>query len=164
MTEKKETRVLSFIEKKIHFSIILSNKKIDAITITLSDKNKNKIIPPEYNYIYQQFYNYLCHGSWKFNLPMNWEKLTPFQLKVYKETMKVNPGRVASYGEIAKRIGGTKYSRAVGIALSRNPFPIVIPCHRIVPSSFNRNKIGGFSSGVELKRVLLLIENPDIFA
>ena len=64
-------------------------------------------------------------------------------------------GEVRSYGWVAKSIGNGRARRAVGRALSRNRIPIVIPCHRVVRKD---GDIGGFSSGVPMKRVLLKIE------
>ncbi len=63
-------------------------------------------------------------------------------------------GSVLTYGDIARRLGGAKFSRAVGLSLSKNPFPLLIPCHRVVGS----RSIGGFSQGIGLKRFLLSIE------
>ena len=64
-------------------------------------------------------------------------------------------GQVTTYGEIAKRIGHPKASRAVGQALGHNPVPIVIPCHRVVSSS---GGLGGYSGGLSIKRRLLEME------
>ena len=64
-------------------------------------------------------------------------------------------GSVATYGEIAKRIGNPKACRAVGNACNKNPLLLVIPCHRIIASN---NKIGGFAGGEEIKKYLLNLE------
>ena len=65
------------------------------------------------------------------------------------------PGSVASYGELARRIGQPGASRAVGNALGNNPLPIVIPCHRIVREGGN---LGGYTGGLHIKKRLLEIE------
>ncbi len=80
--------------------------------------------------------------------------LTEFERAVYREVIKIPLGEVRTYGEIAKAIGCPKGARAVGQALKRNPFPLLIPCHRVVA----KNGIGGFSKGVEEKRYLLALE------
>lgn len=77
---------------------------------------------------------------------------TRFQQKVWKELLKVPFGETVSYGEIAKRVGNPKGARSVGMAVSRNPLSIVIPCHRVIRSS---GEIGGYAGGVYRKKWLL---------
>jgi methylated-DNA-[protein]-cysteine S-methyltransferase len=72
--------------------------------------------------------------------------------QIYREVQKVPYAETATYGEIAKRVGTG--SRVVGRAMSHNPTPLVIPCHRIVGT----RSLGGFSSGLELKIALLELE------
>jgi methylated-DNA-[protein]-cysteine S-methyltransferase len=67
-------------------------------------------------------------------LPVDWSLMTPFQRLVLEETLRIPAGKVATYGEIAKRIGKPKAARAVGQALHNNPMPMVIPCHRVIAS------------------------------
>jgi methylated-DNA-[protein]-cysteine S-methyltransferase len=81
-----------------------------------------------------------------------------FQRRVYAVARAIAPGRVLSYAAVAERVGGAASPRAVGQALGANPFPIVVPCHRVVAAS---GRLGGFSApgGTALKRRLLAIEN-----
>ena len=81
---------------------------------------------------------------------------TEFQRRVYEETRAIPPGEVRTYGEIAQAIGKPGASRAVGIALGRNPACIVIPCHRVVAAN---GGLGGFTSGLRWKRDLLDLES-----
>ena len=60
---------------------------------------------------------------------------TPFERGVLEQLRKVPPGEVVTYGEIARRLGKPRAGRAVGSACARNPFTILVPCHRVVPSS-----------------------------
>ena len=78
--------------------------------------------------------------------------LTAFQKKVLELTKKIPQGKVATYGLLAKLLGDVSLSRAVGNALHINPFPIVIPCHRVVKSN---GHVGGFAKGVDAKVKLL---------
>jgi methylated-DNA-[protein]-cysteine S-methyltransferase len=64
---------------------------------------------------------------------------TPFQRKVWSELEKIAPGKVVTYGELAKKLGTS--ARAVGNACRQNPVPVVIPCHRVVSAS----GIGGYA-------------------
>ena len=84
--------------------------------------------------------------------------LTKFEREVIKETRKIRYGSVVTYSELAARIGKPNAARAVGNALSKNPLPIVIPCHRVV----SKDGIGGYAFGVEAKRCLLKLENQNL--
>ena len=70
---------------------------------------------------------------------------------------KFRPDKTLTYGDIAKRLGGVELSRDVGQALGQNPFPIVVPCHRVLAAG---GKPGGFSAngGVKTKLKMLAIE------
>ena len=80
-----------------------------------------------------------------------------FNRSVYDITRTIPPGKTLTYGDIAKTIGGLELSREVGQALGRNPYPIVVPCHRVLAAG---DKPGGFSAngGVVTKLKLLEIE------
>ncbi|MFZ2631034.1 MAG: MGMT family protein [Desulfosalsimonadaceae bacterium] len=83
------------------------------------------------------------------------EGITPLQQAVYVQTAAIPYASLASYGEIAERIGRPKACRFVGSALAKNPFPILIPCHRVIRSD---NKLGGFGGGLALKQLLIDFE------
>ncbi|MFH2060272.1 MAG: methylated-DNA--[protein]-cysteine S-methyltransferase [Pseudomonadota bacterium] len=82
-------------------------------------------------------------------------KGTEFQKKVWKELAKVPYGTTISYGELAKRIGNPKASRAVGMANGKNPIPIIIPCHRVIGKD---GSLTGFGGGLDVKQTLLNLE------
>jgi len=79
---------------------------------------------------------------------------TNFQKKVWKEISKIPKGKVRTYKELAKLIGKPKSSRAVANACGRNPYPIKIPCHRVIRSD---GSLGGYSGkgGIKTKKNLL---------
>ncbi len=85
-------------------------------------------------------------------------RLDPFDRRVYAAARTIAPGRVVSYAELAARVGADATAREVGQSLGRNPFPIVVPCHRIVAAG---GELGGFSApgGTATKRRLLTIED-----
>jgi O-6-methylguanine DNA methyltransferase len=76
---------------------------------------------------------------------------------VYQAAREIPAGATATYGELARRVGTPRDARAVGRALGMNPFPIVVPCHRVIAAG---GKLGGFSApgGVATKRRMLAIE------
>lgn len=78
-----------------------------------------------------------------------------FQQKVLLEDWKIPRGRVSSYGKLAGTILVPRGARAAGSALARNPFPIIIPCHRVIRSC---GDIGGFGGGVNMKKTFLEME------
>jgi len=83
------------------------------------------------------------------------ESCTDFQQRVLLEDRKIPRGRASTYGKIAERVGQPKGARAVGSALAANPFPLLIPCHRVVRSN---GDLGGFQSGPQMKKALLEME------
>jgi len=80
-----------------------------------------------------------------------------FRRRVYEAAREIPPGETSTYGELAARMGSPDAARAVGQALGRNPFAIVVPCHRVLGAG---GRIGGFSAegGVVTKRRLLELE------
>jgi methylated-DNA-[protein]-cysteine S-methyltransferase len=80
---------------------------------------------------------------------------TDFEKKVWLALMEIPYGETRTYKWIAEMVGSPKASRAVGQALSKNPIPIVLPCHRIIESD---GDLGGYSSGEDIKRRLLSLE------
>jgi len=82
-------------------------------------------------------------------------KGTEFERRVWDTLKKIPFGETRSYKWVAEQTGSSGATRAVGRALSKNPIPVVVPCHRVIESD---GSIGGYSSGVDIKRRLLDIE------
>jgi len=80
---------------------------------------------------------------------------TPFQLTVWRALQDIPYGQTISYGELARRIGNPKASRAVGLANGSNPIAIVVPCHRVIGSN---GKLTGYGGGLCHKETLLALE------
>ena len=85
-----------------------------------------------------------------FSTPLSLEG-TPFQKRVWNELLNIPFGKTVSYGEIARFIGNPQGSRAVGSAIGKNPFVIIIPCHRVL----SKGSLGGYSQGIQRKKWLL---------
>jgi methylated-DNA-[protein]-cysteine S-methyltransferase len=92
----------------------------------------------------------------EFDLPLN-PQGTAFQLQVWKQLCDIPFGETISYAELARRIGKPKAARAVGMANSRNPISIIVPCHRVIGAD---NSLTGYAGGLERKRALLVHEIP----
>ena len=104
----------------------------------------------------KQIEEYLSGKSKKINLPFKIEG-TPFQEAVWTEVSKIPFGKKITYQELAKYINNPKALRAVGGAVGKNPLCLLIPCHRVVGT---KNKLGGFSMGIDIKKYLLDLETP----
>jgi methylated-DNA-[protein]-cysteine S-methyltransferase len=91
------------------------------------------------------------------DIPLDLDGQPAFNLRVYEIARAITPGETSTYGEVAKAMGEPGAARAVGKALGENPWPIVVPCHRVLGASGN---MGGFSApgGAETKARLLTIE------
>ena len=89
---------------------------------------------------------------------LDMEDVPPFHRKVYEAARDISVGETLSYGEVAARLGASASARAVGQALGRNPFAIVVPCHRVLAAG---GKVGGFSGGdgIQTKLKMLSIES-----
>lgn len=91
----------------------------------------------------------------RFDWPLDWGQGTPFQQEVWRALQTVPYGETRSYQWIADSIHQPRAVRAVGNANGKNPFPLVIPCHRIIRKN---GSIGGYSGGLSIKRQLLALE------
>ena len=85
--------------------------------------------------------------------------MNTFTLKVYKAVLSIPIGQVRSYKWVARKAGSPAACRAVGQILKRNPYPLIIPCHRVIR---NDKKIGGYVFGSKQKRLLLALEKEII--
>lgn len=90
-------------------------------------------------------------------IALDMDRLADFEQRVYAIARSIPPGRTLTYGDIATKLGDKLAARDVGQAMGKNPFPIVVPCHRVVAAN---GKLGGFSAsgGVKTKLKLLAIE------
>lgn len=146
--------------------IILSDSK-DTATKKAYEKYpnslKNKKTPKKLRKIIKELDNYFNEKEAHFSVNyLNMEKLTPFQKTVLMAEFNTKKGTINTYSSLAKDIGNPKAYRAVGSALSRNPFPIIIPCHRTVKSDKTLGGFGGFAGGLISKQILLELEGIEI--
>jgi len=79
--------------------------------------------------------------------------------KVYKKLLQVPKGKVTTYGELAKAVGLVNGQRAIGRIMNKNPYPVIVPCHRVILSS---GKVGGYAYGQDVKTNMLSKEGIEI--
>lgn len=98
------------------------------------------------------------------DVPLDWTCVTSFQRAVYQEALAIKPGKLSTYGDLALRIGlNVRTARSVGVALATNPWPLIVPCHRIVSAA---GKMTGYSAsgGVRTKSRLLVLEGAELLS
>ncbi|MBI1885560.1 MAG: methylated-DNA--[protein]-cysteine S-methyltransferase [Chloroflexi bacterium] len=100
------------------------------------------------------------------DLPLDWDSLsagrrslTPFRRAVLEEALRIPLGETRSYGWLAERVGRPRAARAVGRVMATNPFPVVVPCHRVVAAD---GSLGGYGGGLDAKESLLRLEGARV--
>ena len=91
------------------------------------------------------------------NLAMHidWTGISPFRRAVLEEAMRIPAGQTRSYGWLAERVGHPRAARAVGRVMATNPWPLVVPCHRVIGSD---GGLHGYGGGLRMKETLLRAE------
>ncbi|HGY92896.1 MAG TPA: methylated-DNA--[protein]-cysteine S-methyltransferase [Planctomycetes bacterium] len=109
----------------------------------------------------RQLEDYFRGGRVTFKARLDWSRVTPFQRDVYRRLRRVPFGRTITYGALATAAGHPGAARGVGMAMKRNPFPPVVPCHRVKEAG---GGLGGFSAsgGIEQKKWLLAMESQSV--
>jgi methylated-DNA-[protein]-cysteine S-methyltransferase len=112
-------------------------------------------VPSRLAEVEHQLEEYFAGERQRFDLELDL-RAPAFQEQVLRELALVPYGELATYGELARRIGKPRAARAVGGALNRNPVPIVLPCHRVVGAG---GALVGYAGGLDRKRALLALES-----
>ena len=106
----------------------------------------------------EKIYQFCTGKNIQFSERLDLSGMTSFQRRVLLTTKSIPRGRVASYSGVAEKAGFPGACRAVGNVMATNPFPPIVPCHRVVRSN---GEIGNFGSGIQLKKKLLLLEGVE---
>jgi methylated-DNA-[protein]-cysteine S-methyltransferase len=163
---KNNTESIIITGNSLKIFVEMKGDWIENIHLSFAKTDEDTKENSEKSFIYQSFKNYLEGKEIEFDLPLNRGKITPFQNEVFSELKKRPYGSLTSYSALARGIGKENHRRAVAQALSANPFPIIIPCHRVVYQAFLSHPLeqflGGYSYGLEIKKKLLYIENKSL--
>jgi methylated-DNA-[protein]-cysteine S-methyltransferase len=131
----------------------------DVLTVVSFEDDKPRGILPgksgASDLVRKQLDEYLRGERTDFTCQTAFSEGTEFERNVWNALRKVPYGETRTYKWLAEKIGKPRAFRAVGNALGKNPIPIIIPCHRIIESD---GSLGGYSSGIGIKRRLLEIE------
>ncbi len=150
------------------FYMLLQGGKILTLTFSESSHLRNKnillslfpdsvILPENQKRDCPRIKDFIYGDSTLFPLEISsffLDRGTAFQKHVWSLIREIPHGKTETYGELAKKLGGKKYSRAVGMACNANPLALVIPCHRVTGA----DSIGGFAGGIHIKQKLLDLE------
>ncbi len=109
----------------------------------------------------QQLEEYFQKKRQKFDVKLDWAGQAEFNQAVWRELLKIPYGHTTTYSKIARQIGSPNAVRAVGLANKNNPIAIIVPCHRVIAKS---GDLQGYFYGLDMKRKLLELENPNSFA
>ncbi|AGN16719.1 methylated-DNA--[protein]-cysteine S-methyltransferase [Methanobrevibacter sp. AbM4] len=132
-----------------------SYDNLDSVSFSHLNKRIKKLV--------LDIQDYLNGKDFKFSLDnFDFSGCSPFEREVLNAEYNTKRGSVNTYGELAKEIGHPKAYRAVGNALRKNPFPIVIPCHRTIKKDRTIGGFNGYQGGIESKEILLSLENVEV--
>jgi methylated-DNA-[protein]-cysteine S-methyltransferase len=112
--------------------------------------------PGQLDDVRRELDEYFAGRRTAFDLPLDWALSTGFRRQVLSETAAIPYGQTSTYAALAALAGSPKAFRAAGTALATNPIPIVVPCHRVLPSS---GALGQYRGGPDRKRLLLDLES-----
>lgn len=139
--EKRLPYALADLQRELHgkFELVRDRAKVAGLTKQLGD--------------------YLAGTRKTFDVDLELSWVTPFRREVLLACAAVPRGEVATYADLARRVGSPNAARAVGNTMRTNPIPIVIPCHRVVGSN---GSLTGFGGGLDMKARLLQMEGARI--
>lgn len=150
-----------YYQSPIGWIEICANDQIINLAF-IEEVNEKQLLPFNnvvINNCIEQLKQYFANQLQEFNLPLAMNG-TPFQNLVWKEVYKIPYGTTITYQELANRINKPKAIRAVGTAVGKNPFAIIVPCHRVIRT--NNDKIINYFWGKERKIFLQKLEKKEL--
>ena len=144
----------------LHIRISIEEQKVEGISLSWAKSfdvslAKSFQTDGERAALLEWFIRYFQGDASQFPLPVNFTKLSKFTRKTLQELQRIPFGEVSTYSEVAEKLGNRKAARAIGNACNRNPFPLVVPCHRVIRKG---GDFGGFALGSKMKKTLLELE------
>jgi methylated-DNA-[protein]-cysteine S-methyltransferase len=103
-----------------------------------------------------QFDEYFAGRRRRFRVTLDWSLTDGFHRRALRGAARIPYGETATYGDVAAEIGAPRAARAVGTAMARNPFAVLVPCHRVVPAS---GGLGSYGGHPEVRAYLLELES-----
>jgi methylated-DNA-[protein]-cysteine S-methyltransferase len=162
----KQLRYTVFKTKLGWVGILASKAGLRAVTLpqntqkqafnSLGEQAKRAVLSKElFSDLEQRLQDYYSGKKTAFPDELDFSNASAFRKQVWQAARLIPCGETRSYGWVARQIGKPKAARAVGQALGKNPFLIVVPCHRVIAGD---GTLGGFGGGLEMKKTLLELE------
>lgn len=146
---------LTFGHREAHQAVNHLGKLVDVSSVSSADAFAKRLIKQ-----LQAFTRDPFHGDFH-DVSLRMNDLTPFARRVLTRCRAIPAGQTMTYGELAAAVGSPRAARAVGRVMARNPFPLIVPCHRVIGAD---GRLCGFSAphGLTMKRRLLRAEDVTI--
>jgi methylated-DNA-[protein]-cysteine S-methyltransferase len=135
----------------------------DAVVEQLATSLSPRVLraPRRLDEVRRELDEYFAGRRHDFDVPLDWALTSGFTRRLLRATARIPFGETSTYGAVAAAAGSPRGARAAGNALGSNPIPIVVPCHRVLHAG---GGIGGYTGGLERKRVLLDVEGISVRA
>jgi methylated-DNA-[protein]-cysteine S-methyltransferase len=132
----------------------LPNEDVDALLVELAGKVSPRVLeaPAGLDEERRELDDYFAGRRQSFELPIDWQLSHGFLLRARRGIAAIPYGETRTYTDLARGAGNERAVRAAGSACSRNPIPLVVPCHRVLRSD---GSLGGYAGGIEMKERLL---------
>lgn len=142
----------------VRIAYLDGDERADEVLEDLADQISPRVLaaPARLDEARRELEEFFAGRRQRFELPLDWSLVRPgFGRRVLKATSRIPFGSVSSYKLVAGEAGSPRAYRAAGTALSGNPIPIVVPCHRVLHSG---GGLGGYTGGLDKKTALLSLE------
>jgi methylated-DNA-[protein]-cysteine S-methyltransferase len=142
----------------VRLAYVDAAEQADAALEQLATKVSPRILadPARLDETRRELDQYFAGERRRFEIPLDWRLTRGFGRRVLQATARVPFGASTTYQQVAAQAGSPRGYRAAGNALGANPIPIIVPCHRVLHST---GGLGGYTGGLERKRLLLAIES-----
>lgn len=129
----------------------------DDVLEELSERISPRVLktPAKLDHLRREFDEYFEGKRKDFEVPLDWQLVQGFNLRVLRATAKIPYGKMSTYKTMATQAGSPRAARAAGNALHNNPIPLVVPCHRVIGSG---GGLVGYGGGLPMKEYLLKLE------
>ena len=150
-----------FVTRRGVVRIAYADEPIDALLDDMATRLSPRILraPGSTDAARRELEAYFAGQRQAFDVPVDWSLIHGFATGVLRATAQIPFGRTSSYAQVAMSAGSPRAARAAGNALGSNPIPIVVPCHRVLHAD---GGLGGYSGGLERKRMLLQLEGVEL--
>jgi methylated-DNA-[protein]-cysteine S-methyltransferase len=135
----------------------LPGEEVEATLADLAGRISPRVLeaPARLDEERRELEDYFAGRRHAFELPIDWQLSHGFLLRARHEIAAIPYGETRTYTDLARGAGNERAVRAAGSACSRNPIPLIVPCHRVLRSD---GSLGGYAGGLEMKRALLDLE------